>query len=398
MAVYSHSRLQTFQNCPLQYKLRYIDRVKSERHGIEAFMGSMVHEAMEKLYRDLRVSKLNELEDLLGFYRQSWDSAWHDGIFIVKKDYTARNYRDTGERCIRDYYERCYPFEDGRTLWLEEWVRIPLDSGGKYSMTGVVDRLVDRGGGAYEIHDYKTSASLPTQKQADSDRQLALYQLAAMEAFPDAREMKLVWHYLAFDKDIVSERSEEDLRELKRSTIALIEVVEGAREFEPRESALCAWCDYPHLCPLRRHLFAVQDLAPREFSEEDGVRLADRYVELRGRKRELEAELEGLQEEIAEYCGAKDYATLRGTEHMLTVKRETRPAFPKSGSQERSELEELLRKLGRWDGAAALNAAKLTKTLRERSWPEKELRELERFATWEESVSIRPRKLKDQER
>lgn len=397
MAVYSHSRLQAFQDCPLQYKLRYIDGVRSEREGIEAFMGSLVHETLEKLYRDLRLSKQNDLDALLRHYRDAWDKAWHDGIFIVKKEYAPENYRDTGERCIRGYYERFSPFEDGTSLWLEEKVLIPLDAAGKYRMRGVVDRLVGKGDGVYEIHDYKTSGSLPSQEQADADRQLALYQLAVMKAFSDVREVKLVWHYLVFDKDIVSQRSEEDLRELKRSTIALIEVAEGTKEFEPRESALCEWCDYPDLCPRRKHLFAVQGLPPREFKAEDGVKLADRYMELKDKEGEVKAELEGLKAEIVDYCEAMRYECLRGTEYMLTLKKETRPAFPKSGSKERASLEELVRELGRWDEASALNASKLSKAVKEGGWPEKQLRQLDPFIRWEDSVTIRTRKAKDLE-
>jgi putative RecB family exonuclease len=392
MTMYSHSRLQTFQNCPLQYKLRYIDRVSSDREGIEAFMGNLVHKTMEKLYRDLRLSKLNELEDLINYYRDSWERSWHDGIFVVKKDYTPEHYRDTGERCIRSYYEREFPFEDGSTLWLEEQVLIPLDSAGKYRMRGVVDRLVDKGGGLYEIHDYKTSGSIPSQEQADSDRQLALYQLAVMKAFSDIRDIKLVWHYLVFDKDITSERSEEDLKELKRRAIALIEVVERATEFEPKESALCEWCDYPDLCSRRKHILKVEDLPPKEFKEEDGVKLTDIYMELKEREGEIKGQIEELRAQIAEYCEAMQYERLRGTEYMLTVKRETKPSFPKSSSKERASLEDLIRELGRWEETSALNTSRLGKILRERSWPEEQLCRIDPFVDWEDSVTIRPKK------
>ncbi|WRQ72956.1 MAG: PD-(D/E)XK nuclease family protein [Methanosarcinales archaeon Met12] len=61
MTVYSHSRLSTYENCPLQYKHNHIDKIRLEPEitGIEAFMGIRVHEALEKLYRDLNVSKEN---------------------------------------------------------------------------------------------------------------------------------------------------------------------------------------------------------------------------------------------------------------------------------------------------------------------------------------------------
>ncbi|MEM2977326.1 MAG: PD-(D/E)XK nuclease family protein, partial [Thermoplasmata archaeon] len=96
MAVYSHTRLETFENCPLQYKLAYIDRIEVEEEGIEAYMGTKVHSALEKLYVDLQRSKLNTLEELLEFYRREWERDWHDGIVIARKGYTPQNYFDTG--------------------------------------------------------------------------------------------------------------------------------------------------------------------------------------------------------------------------------------------------------------------------------------------------------------
>jgi len=53
MPTYSHSRLSTFEDCPRRYYYRYIARlVVEEEEGIEGFLGSLVHEALEKLYRD----------------------------------------------------------------------------------------------------------------------------------------------------------------------------------------------------------------------------------------------------------------------------------------------------------------------------------------------------------
>ena len=47
--MYSHSRLETFEQCPQKYKFRYIDNIRTETEGIEAFVGKRVHEALEKL-------------------------------------------------------------------------------------------------------------------------------------------------------------------------------------------------------------------------------------------------------------------------------------------------------------------------------------------------------------
>ena len=74
MTLYSHSRLTTFENCPYKYKLKFIDRVETEDfETVEAFLGSRVHDALEKLYRDLLNGKELSLGDLLEYYEKVWD-------------------------------------------------------------------------------------------------------------------------------------------------------------------------------------------------------------------------------------------------------------------------------------------------------------------------------------
>ena len=69
MTIYSHSRLGTFEQCKLKYKFHYIDKIKVEGEDtVEAFMGALVHETLEKLYKDLKYSKLCTKEELLDFF------------------------------------------------------------------------------------------------------------------------------------------------------------------------------------------------------------------------------------------------------------------------------------------------------------------------------------------
>lgn len=97
MIVYSHSRLSAFETCPLQYRLRYVDKIKiEESETIEAFMGSRVHETLEKLYKDLRLSKSDTPEELISFYDDVWLKNYSEDIRIVKEGYIPQNYKDTG--------------------------------------------------------------------------------------------------------------------------------------------------------------------------------------------------------------------------------------------------------------------------------------------------------------
>jgi ATP-dependent helicase/DNAse subunit B len=67
--IYSHSRLETFKTCPKKFYYNYIEKPDIEKkNSIEAFMGSMVHLALEKLYTDLKFLKINSLDQIIDYY------------------------------------------------------------------------------------------------------------------------------------------------------------------------------------------------------------------------------------------------------------------------------------------------------------------------------------------
>ena len=254
MPIYSYSRLGTFESCPRKYWYAYIGKPEIERFDtVEAFLGSRAHEALEELYKRLMGGEQMGREEVLGWYDSTWDRQWHDGVRVVNKTLKANDYREAGREAIKAYYRRYHPFDHGRTLKLEALVLIDLDPAGRYRLQGYIDRLAQREDGAYEIHDYKTARSMPTQAEADSDRQLALYQIGVQATWPGARRVDLVWHYLRFDKEIVSRRTGEQLDAFRRQCITTIDDIESRSQdeagFSTCPSYLCKWCEYNALCP-----------------------------------------------------------------------------------------------------------------------------------------------------
>lgn len=297
MPTYSHSRLSSFEKCRLQYRYRYIDRIRREFQGVEAFLGNRVHEVLERLYRDLQMERTPTLEELTALYHRNWEKLYSDKIRIVRSEYTAEHYRKVGERCIADFYRMYHPFRDGVTLGLEEKVAIPLDGAGRYRIEGYVDRIVRVEPGVYEVHDYKTGNSLPSAEDLRNDRQLPLYQLGVQQKFPDARDVRLVWHYLVFNQELRSARSPDALESLKVRTVELIRRIEGTQDFPPTESALCRWCEYLDICPLWKHRLKGAPLPENEYLNDSGVRLADRLAELESGKQGTEKELGKVKKE-----------------------------------------------------------------------------------------------------
>jgi len=277
MPTFSHSRIGSFETCPLQYKFQYIDKVEVEQEDtVETFLGKYVHSALEKLYRDLLHEKSNSLKELLQFFNDQWKENWNPTVKINRKEYTADNYRKMGERFITDYYNHYKPFNQGKVIGLETQDMISLDPEHKFHVR--IDRLVDLGNGVYEIHDYKTNNSLPKQEYLDNDRQLAMYSTWVLQNFKDVKKIRLVWHFLAFDKEMESSRSILELEELKKEVLLQIKKIESAADFPANESALCNWCAFYSICPRFKHLIEVEQKPVNEFLNDSGVKLVNEYV------------------------------------------------------------------------------------------------------------------------
>ena len=372
MPTYSHSRIETYGNCPLKFKYTYVEKVPVERRdGIEAFLGSRVHDTFEKMYKDLRMEKKWSLEETLGYYSEIWEKNWSDSIFICRKEYDATHYRKIGDRCITDYYNRYSPFDQDKTLGLETNVNFALSKKGEYKITGYIDRLSEVEDGHYEIHDYKTGGYLPTQDKLDEDRQLALYSIAIKERFTDAKKVDLVWHYVAFDKEFRSSRTDKQLEELKKETLGKIMEIEAAKEagdFPATESSLCGWCEFADLCPKKKHEIKVQDLPPNRFLKEPGVKLANLYAELMEKKakitRETEAKIEALgidelKEAIFKYAEKNSEECICGSDCKLKITCGEKLSFPRKSDAGREKLEALLRESKYWQALSDLSTSKL---------------------------------------
>lgn len=395
MPIYSHSQLSMYQQCPLRYKLCYRDRIKRATESVEAFLGTTVHETLKKCYDDIRLTKLNSLEDLLGYYDHIWQRNWHDAVVITRPDLSAAHYQALGQKMIEGYYQRHAPFDADITIATEMRLNFTLDDEAKYRLVGFIDRLTCAGDGAYEIHDYKSSAYLPAQAEADNDRQLALYQIGLRQRWPDIPDIRLVWHYLAFDKKIVSTRSGESISRLAAETTRLIDEMERAQDFPPRDSGLCDWCEYPDLCPVRKHQFTVEALPPNRYLKEPGVKLVNRYAELKEQATRIEAETNQVREALIDYARREALTVITGSDHQARVKYDRKLKFPAKNEAERKELDRAIIAAGRWPEVSQLDTGELVRIIERGLWDRKLIDEVMKYGRLEETSSVYLSKLKE---
>ena len=395
MATFSHSRIGTYETCPLQYKFCYIDKIKVEQEDtVETFLGSRVHEALEKLYTDLKFEKLLSLKELIAYFNQQWKENWNSTIAINKKDYTAENYRKMGAKYLTDYYTHHKPFNQGKVIGLETAELLDLGSGYKFHVR--IDRLVDCGNGLYEVHDYKTNNSLPKQQKLDEDRQLAMYSFWVKLNFKDCKKVRLVWHFLAFDREMESFRTINQLDDLMKEVFKKINNIENCKEFPPNESPLCGWCPYQSICPLFKHEVSLEPKKVNEFLQDSGVQLVNKYVKLKVEQKDyndvVEEKLAKLKEALIEFCRREGGEIVIGSDNKISVKEVESLKFPGKNTSERKKLVKLLEKMGKMDSVSELDIYALAKVVKGKEWTPAELKKLEEFEKIEKDYRLSVRK------
>ena len=343
MATYSNSRLTTFEQCRQKYKFSYIDKIETEtRTTVEAFMGSRVHQALEKLYSDLKYQKLNSLKEILKYYHDIWNKEWSDDILIVKKQYSANNYKKMGEKYITDYYNTYSPFNQMTIIGLETQDMLRLPDGSHYHVR--IDKL-GCVGHVYYVCDYKTNSQLKDQEEADSDRQLAMYSIWVKDRFKDAKKVVLLWHMLAFNKEVTSERSDKELKELQKDTVAVIKAIEKCKEYPTNVTSLCNYCSYKSICPSFKHEVLLESKTVKQFKDDDGVKLVDSLSTLSLLKKESEEKIEKIKDELILFSKQKGIDVVFGSNNKASVKEFEKIVLP----EDRKKFISLLKKKGLYE-------------------------------------------------
>ncbi len=385
---YSFSKIGSFEKCKLQYKYRYIDKLRLRVETIEAFMGIIVHEALKEFYDFVKNKIIKPKKWLLYKYDELWKKDYNDSIKIMKKEFSAEDYYEKGKKCLMDYYEEYKPFDQTKIVKTEEYVFCKLKQDSQeYRFTGIIDRLDwNDKEKIFEIHDYKTSATLMTQEEAGQDFQLSLYQLALLSRWPEAEKTKLIWHFLLFNKQVESSRTKEQLMEIQATAIEKIKAIEACEEFPPHKSVLCDWCDFQQICPLWKHPKKMEKLDENKYRKDPGVKLVTCYSELEEEKKQLKAKIAEIEQEQAkiaeaavEFAEKEDGWVIDGPDKQLvvTVKEELGAPSRKEDSEKWEGLRNILIESDKYVDVSIVNSSMLNRMLK--SWPQEFIDKIKGF-------------------
>jgi DNA helicase-2/ATP-dependent DNA helicase PcrA len=266
----SYTSIHTYEQCPLQYKYRYLDRLEWEAKPALSF-GESLHEALEWFY-SAKTPHPPELPSLLAKLAEVWVGDGYEG-----EEEEQRYLEHAREVLTTFYHANAAKFR--MPVAVEQRFELDLED---FVLTGKIDRMDRHADGTYEILDYKTNRKLPPRNRLASDLQLPIYQYAASSIW-GVTPGKLTLYYLLPNQRF-STRPWGDERlagMLERLRGVARSIRTGA--FDPIPNVLCPWCDFKNLCPV----------APG--AEMGLARLVDRYADLERRR----INLEGLLGETA---------------------------------------------------------------------------------------------------
>jgi putative RecB family exonuclease len=244
----SPSRAGDFMTCPLLFRFRTIDRL-AQAPSSAATRGTVVHAVLERLY-DLPAAE-RTLEAAARLLRPEWErllEAEPDvaSLFDAEADLVA--WLDSARELLAGYFT----LEDPTRLEpaeRERLVEVVLPGG--LRLRGIVDRLDRAPSGDVRVVDYKTGRSPGEMFEGKALFQMKFYALVLWRTTGDVPRL-LQLMYLG-DREVLRYSPDEaDLLATERKLLALWAAIERAtqlREFQPRPSKLCGWCDHQALCP-----------------------------------------------------------------------------------------------------------------------------------------------------
>ncbi|HKI66743.1 MAG TPA: ATP-dependent DNA helicase [Solirubrobacterales bacterium] len=229
----SASDLDLYLTCPLKYKFARVFGIPQEPTINQRF-GILIHNVLERFHKEDSDEGLPRLMDL-------FESGWRRTGFGASDD--ELQFRDRAREAMRLYWERESESE-GEPVWLERKFDIRI---GEHHVRGRVDRVDRLPGGDHELIDYKTGER-KSEADLESDLQLALYRLAAREAWELEANTGSYYYVLDAEKVAAPVRA-DDAERVERTVFQVGEGVLG-QDFEPRPSpTVCSWCDYKLICP-----------------------------------------------------------------------------------------------------------------------------------------------------
>jgi len=348
----SYSQINTYQSCPLLYKLQYIEKLKGPEKWYFSF-GTSMHSCVEQFFK-VKTPPAPTLEELYAIYERGWLSTGY-----ASPEEEAR-YKEYGKDILKKFWEIHAP---GFRIPIALESRFFLDIQG-VKLMGFIDRVDKLDSGGLSIVDYKTNQELFTNDYVDNNLQLTIYQMAAEQTWRLPVEKLTLYHLRTNTPCITLPRGKDKTGAVTRLVLDVAEKIQRA-DFPATENDYCP-CDFPQYCPFYKHKYltaepvkATQPMLPGF----DAVDAVNRYTTIQTQIKELETELNAIKQNIIAYCREQGLNRVFGDDCQITYK-----MVEKTGYDE-SAVKEALEPAGLWEKVLSFDQALLKQLVADGALP-----------------------------
>ncbi|GIW61321.1 MAG: hypothetical protein KatS3mg089_0173 [Patescibacteria group bacterium] len=237
----SYSHIQTFQTCPLHYKLRYILGLQPSASAALSY-GISIHSTLRDFFLARKNQKNISVDIIHDLLKKNW----------IKDGYRTKNHEQQAfaqaEETLLGFAEKSLQ-EPLQTIAVETPFQFRIN---KLNVRGRIDRIDQLPDGRIEIIDYKTGENLPDEKKVRDDLQLTFYALAATEVREPIfnrkpEEILLTLYYIESNTKISTIRTQEELENAKETILKIVDEI-TVSDFHCSGGIVCKNCDYKMLC------------------------------------------------------------------------------------------------------------------------------------------------------
>ncbi|HTX63399.1 MAG TPA: PD-(D/E)XK nuclease family protein [Acidimicrobiales bacterium] len=243
----SPTRVTSFTDCPLAFRLRSIDRLP-EPPSPHAAKGTLVHRVLERLVWE-HAGHERTPEVASAELERAWTELQEDAEYLALglDEGAATEFLADAAQLVSNYFA----LEDPATVdaaGVEICLEAQLDG---LVLRGIIDRLDLNPTGGLVVIDYKTGRAPGERYEKAKLTGVHLYALLCEQALGKVPvEVRLL--HLREPLSITATPSIQTLRGQRVRTQAVWKAIERACElddFQPRPSPLCDFCGYHEWCP-----------------------------------------------------------------------------------------------------------------------------------------------------
>lgn len=248
MEYLSNSQINLYLQCSLKYRFQYVDLLPKPFKPSGLALGSAIHSALCWLNRERMNGNNVTLEKLCKIFEADWYSQKVETEIRYKDGEDEMKLSVMGKEMLSLYFSRPYK----RVMGAEVPFVVPLINpqtgrGAGIDLEGVIDLIEEDD----TIVEFKTSAQLIDQKEAENYLQLTIYSYAfEMLTQKRPKALKIVNFVKTKRPKIVVLESGRGERDYLRLFFLAEQVLKGIQSqlFFPRTGFWCKDCEYGEQC------------------------------------------------------------------------------------------------------------------------------------------------------